>query len=282
MKQTRFARPGATPGRSVHGVITLPEGRGPFPAALCVHGYTISCEWGFWPELARRLAAVGIATARYNASGDGFGADLRTVDGLHAVASNTYSAEIADLDRVRAALASDPRIDSTRAITVGHSRGGAISLMHAAAHGDYRGVVTWAAADSVLRFSQERIAAWRRDGTIDVMHHGVGHRVTLTRALLDDVERHPERFDVLGAMRRLHCPALVIHGALDRAVPVSCAHRLAEAFQHPRSEKLVLDDAGHSFGAREPLVDFPPRLTTLLARTTGFACEMLGVTPPAG
>lgn len=272
MKESGFARPGAIPGCTVRGRVVLPEGDGPFPVVLCSHGYTISCQWGFWPELARRLAALGVASVRYNASGDGFGADLTKVEHLGAVSRNTYSAELADLATVRTFVGMHPELDAVRTVTVGHSRGGVISLLHASGHGGYLGVVTWAAADSVLRFSKERIARWRETGTIDVMHYGLGRRVTLQRDLLDDVDRHPARFDVCAAIRRLGCPALIVHGARDQAVPVACAHVLARA---AGEQAVVIDDAGHSFGARDPLVELPPRLERLFEVTLSFVTSVI-------
>ncbi len=277
MRIEAFSFPGASEGRHVRGRLVLPDGAGPFPFAIFVHGYTISCEWGFWPELSRRLAARGVASLRFNASGDGFGEDLRSVLDLDAVAQNTYGKELLDLAAVRAFAHAHAVLDPRHAAIVGHSRGGAVSVIHADEDRRYAAVALWAASDTVLRFSPSRIALWRARGTIDVTHFGLGRRVVLHRDVLDEVERDRARYDVLAAMSRLDCPVLVLHGALDRAVSISSAHALARAARHPRSRLLVLDDAGHSFGAREPLVEFPERLTTLLQETVGFLTERLGV-----
>jgi dipeptidyl aminopeptidase/acylaminoacyl peptidase len=277
MKVEAIDLPGAVAGRRVLGRLVLPEGSGPFPLVVCVHGYTISCEWGFWPELSARLAARGIASVRSNASGDGFAADLRTVEALDAVAANTYGKELADLAGLRVALSRHAALDPRRAALVGHSRGGAVALLHARETGAYRAVALWAASDSVLRFNPSRKALWRARGSIDVTHFTLGTRVPLARDVLDEVERDPERFDVLAAVRALSAPLLVVHGARDRAVGVRCAHALARASTHPRTRLLVLDDAGHSFGAREPLRDVPQRLATLFDATLDFLDAELGV-----
>ncbi|MBI5852371.1 MAG: alpha/beta fold hydrolase [Planctomycetes bacterium] len=273
--------PGAVRSRRVHGRLTLPDGTGPFPLAIFVHGFTISCEWGFWPELARRLAASGIASLRFNASGDGFGADLRTVDAIEAVAVNTYGKELVDLASVRAYANREPDLDARRAALVGHSRGGAVALLHARDDGRYRALALWAASDKLLRFNPSRKALWRARGAIDVTHFALDRRVPLLRDALDEVEDDPSRFDVLAATASLASPVLVMHGAMDRAISVGGAHAIARAGRHPRSRLRIFDDAGHSFGARDPLPesahDFPARLTRLLDETVAFLARELSV-----
>jgi 3-oxoadipate enol-lactonase len=55
--------------------------------------------------------------------------------------------------------------------------------------------------------------------------------------------RAGSRFDVSGDVGHITSPTLVIHGALDRYVPVANAAALAEAI--PDAKLRVLDDAGH-------------------------------------
>ncbi len=279
MRVSAIDLPGAVRPRRVHGRLALPDGTGPFPLAIFVHGFTISCEWGFWPELARRLAATGIASLRFNASGDGFGADLRTVEAIEAVAVNTYGKELVDLASVRAFVEGRHDVDARRTALVGHSRGGAVALLHARDDVRYRALVLWAASDKLLRFNPSRKALWRARGSIDVTHFALDRRVPLSRDAIDEVESDPARFDVLAAMASLASPVLVMHGAMDRAISVGCAHAIARAARHARSRLLILDDAGHSFGARDPLPgsprDFPARLTRLLDETVAFLAREL-------
>jgi pimeloyl-ACP methyl ester carboxylesterase len=52
---------------------------------------------------------------------------------------------------------------------------------------------------------------------------------------------------------RIRAPTLVVHGALDRIIPVANAHKTAERV---RGAKLrILDDAGHLYPTEEPAVD---------------------------
>lgn len=107
---------------SLHfGELRLPDGPGPFPVAVVIHG-------GCWlsryaslrnsAPLAEALAATGIATwnveyRRYDHPGGGFPGTFRDV------------ADAADHLR---AIARDYPLDSTRVVAVGHSAGGHLAL----------------------------------------------------------------------------------------------------------------------------------------------------------
>lgn len=277
---------GAVGERPARARVVVPPGAGPHPCVVLVHGYMVSSEWGFWPELAERLARIGIASARVTFSGDGVGADLRTIEDLAAVANATYVAELEDLRALRGRLDAMPGLGPFA--LVGHSRGGGMGAVHAAENGDYRAVVLWAAFDGVLRFSDERLRKWREQGWIDVVHYGLADgsarladdaalrapelvvdaarsRIRLDVSVLESALQHAARLDVLGACARLRCPVLVVHGARDRSLPLPVAERLRTA---SRGELVVIEDAGHVFGARDPLVAIPPRLERLLSLTT--------------
>jgi 3-oxoadipate enol-lactonase len=57
----------------------------------------------------------------------------------------------------------------------------------------------------------------------------------------------------LGALSRIAVPTLVVHGALDRVVPVANAHLLAERI--PGARLRILEDAGHLYPTEEPSAD---------------------------
>ncbi len=266
--ERRFELPGSVSGSAVRGLVALPDGDGPFPFVVFVHGYTVSCEWGFYPELSRRLAEHGIASVRFVFSGDGIGADLRTVVDLDAVARNGYTDELADLAGVRAFADAQPELDAERAAVLGHSRGGGMALVHAAEDGAYRTVVGWAPMDSILRFSPERLDQWRRNGEVFVRHHTLDRRVRLCRSVLEDAERNLDRLDIVAQCGRLRCPILVVNGGRDPGLPPASGQRLIAACPMPGSCQVTIEDAGHTFGARDPLPDpMPPRLERLLSVT---------------
>ena len=91
------------PGRIVRGSIDLPRPGGrKRPHAILLHGFKGFAAWGFFPEIARRIAERGCVVVRYDASGNGVGEDGESFTELEAFARNTLSREIEDLEAVRA------------------------------------------------------------------------------------------------------------------------------------------------------------------------------------
>ena len=56
-----------------------------------------------------------------------------------------------------------------------------------------------------------------------------------------------------GRLERITAPTFVVHGALDRIIPVANAHMTAERV--PGAELKILRDAGHLYPTEEPAVD---------------------------
>jgi pimeloyl-ACP methyl ester carboxylesterase len=57
----------------------------------------------------------------------------------------------------------------------------------------------------------------------------------------------------LGALPRIAAPTLVVHGALDRVIPVANAHLIADHI--PGARLRILDEAGHLYPTEAPEVD---------------------------
>ena len=102
----------------MRGSVTLPPSAGSrLPHVVILHGFKGFMDWGFFPELARRFARRGIAAVRFNFSGSGIGADPLAFTETEAFARNTYSRELQDVARVRAAIRTGeiPGLDPRRA-----------------------------------------------------------------------------------------------------------------------------------------------------------------------
>lgn len=273
------------PGRVIRGRIVAAEGAAagpPRPHVLVVHGFKGFMDWGFFPELGRRLAAEGLAAVCFNVSGSGIGPDLHNFTDEEGFAANTYSRELEDIAAVRTWLkgANLGWIDLQVAAIFGHSRGGGMALVHAAEAGDLAAVVTWAAISRVASWDEPTRELWRHQGHVFVHNARTGqdHRIDLT--LLEDAEAHAERLDPVTAAGRITAPLLLVHGDADEAVPATACEALAAA--NPRARTLLVPGAGHTFGARHPLQgEVPGDLETVLGTTCDFLAEHLGLDRPS-
>jgi pimeloyl-ACP methyl ester carboxylesterase len=150
---------------------------------------------------------------------------------------------------------------------VGHSRGGGLAILQAARDRRVRALVTWNAIDHFLRWPEEDIARWRRDGRIEVLNTRTGQSLPIGRDTLDDIDRHgDEALNIRGAAGRIRVPWLIVHGLADQAVPVSVGRDLAARSTGPATLHLV-EGADHTFGCRHPWAGSTAAFDDVLERT---------------
>lgn len=126
------------------GMLTLPEGDGPFPAVVLVHGSGSSNmdekvgKLTPFKDLALGLAERGIAAVRYDKRS--FAHGLKMV--LDKSAPITVWEETID-DALKAAqfLRADRRIDPERVFLAGHSMGAMLAPRIECSGGDFRGLI---------------------------------------------------------------------------------------------------------------------------------------------
>jgi uncharacterized protein len=245
-------------GRVIRGKLEGPRGferaSPPLPHVVVIHGFKGFMDWGFFPDVSRRIAGRGAVAVRFNMSGSGVGEDLETFDEPERFETNTISRELEDLARVRDWVrdAAPSGVDRERAALIGHSRGGGVALLHAAGRRDLAALVAWSAVDDVDRHDPETRRLWRARGHLVVENARTGDRLRLGLDALEDLERNRERFDLVAACRRLAVPALLIHGEADEVVPLAGWRRLAAALDPSLHRTITLPGAGHTFGVAHP------------------------------
>ncbi|WP_435317379.1 alpha/beta fold hydrolase [Haloarchaeobius sp. TZWSO28] len=150
------------------GILTVPEGTGPFPAVLLVHGAGIHDPDGtagnskILKDLAWGLASEGIATLRY---------EKRLAE--HEVADEDYTLDTVVTDDAVAALselAAADAVDEDAVFVAGHSQGGMCAPRITARHGGVAGIVNLdGPADPPLDPEDADIIRYEfeRDGDLD-------------------------------------------------------------------------------------------------------------------
>lgn len=250
----------------------------PGPAVIVLHGFKGFKDWGMFPPFTERLARAGFAAVSLNVSGSG--ADDRGDFSMpDRFGHNTFSAEQEDLDRVLEAL-DRGALDIHRPTSVGivgHSRGGGMAILFAARTPRIGAVATWAAISHVRRWSPEQMVAWRRQGRTDITNARTGEVLPMYPDLLDDIERHAGgRLDIAAAASQLATPWLLVHGTDDQAVRVEEAELLDRVRPATgRNETLILDGAGHTFGAVHPWAGTTPALEATFDATVRFMARHL-------
>jgi len=242
----------------------------PRPAIVVVHGFKGFKDWGLWPSFAERLARAGFSAVNFNLSGSGVD-DSGEFVFPERFGHNTFSAELQDLRRVLDALAAGELgvAPPTGLGLLGHSRGGGMSVLTAAADARVTALVTWAAISTVERWAEPQRAAWRKAGVTPVKNARTGQVLPQYPDILDDIERNPDALDIESAAGRIAVPWLIVHGSEDEAVALREGERLAAAA--PAGTRfLPIAGAGHTFGAAHPWGGSTPELDQVMAATLAF------------
>ncbi|MFG2622976.1 alpha/beta fold hydrolase [Streptomyces sp. NPDC048507] len=152
----------ASDGTPLAGTLTLPDGPGPFPAALMLQGSgpldrdgnTLRLRMDLGPSLASALAAAGIASLRYDRRGTG-----RTPGSWR---DSGFTGNREDAAAALHALADRPEIQADSVSIVGHSEG-AVHGMAIAVHERVCAVVLLAGyartGESALRWQIRSLTA---------------------------------------------------------------------------------------------------------------------------
>lgn len=268
-------------GRDVHGVVHLPEREGPRPAVLICHGFKGFMEWGFFPPLADLLAERGFTAVRFNFPGTGMkpGDDLVTDPEAFRTAklSREVDEVLALLDALTEGQLARGRVDADRLGLVGHSRGGATSILATArAGGRVKALVSWAAVASYVElYGAETLKLWRERGSLPVANARTGQELEVSVEALEDLEAGGDALVPEQAAARIEVPWLIVHGADDEAVPVEHGRRLAAAAGGPH-ELLEVGATGHTFGAVHPFAGPTPELIQVLNATQTWLRRHLG------
>ncbi len=214
-------------GYPVHGWLALPDGPGPHPVLLAVHGGPFApYEWSFFDE-AQVYASAGYAVVLANPRGSaGYGqAHGRAVVGRFG------TVDVDDLLAMLDAALARPELDAGRVGVMGGSYGGFMTTWLAAHHGE-RFRAAW---------SERAVNAWDSfAGSSDVgweFVQGYGfHGPDVQR------DRSP-----LSYADKIDMPFAVVHSEQDWRCPVEQAQRLFVALRRAGAdaELLLFPGEGH-------------------------------------
>ena len=236
-----------------------PEGEGPFPVVLTVHGGPESQWRPFFSQSAgpitQYLLSRGYAVAAPNVRGStGYGKRYEHLDDVELRLDS-----VRDLAELYAWLSERPEIDGSRAVVFGGSYGGYMVLAALAFHPEL-----WAAGISFVGLSNlvtflENTSEYRRAAR--EREYG---SLAADRELL-------EQISPVSRVDEIRAPLFLEHGRNDPRVPVSESEHIHAALTERgiRCELVIYEDEGHSIEKVANRID-------VLERVAGFLDEVLG------
>lgn len=223
------------------------------PLLIFAHGYKGYKDWGAWDLMARKFAEAGFFFVKFNFSHNGTTlSQPKEFDDLEAFGNNNFSKEISDYDEVLNFFSQDSRVDKEQVIIIGHSRGGGISVIKAFEDERIKILVSLAGVSNFkYRFPRDqRFEDWKNSGVMYSENKRTHQQMPHYFQFYEDYEKNETRFDIQYAAQHLQKPFLVIQGTNDDAVKDKEAFLLHDWCK--KSELLIMENANHVFGAKEP------------------------------
>lgn len=265
--------------RSIPVDVYIPKGSIPKPVVLFAHGFKGFKDWGIWDLVARSFVKAGFVFLKFNFSHNGTSPEhlLDFVD-LDAFGRNNYTLELEDLDLVLGALQNGQlieakEIDRRRIFIIGHSRGGGITAIKAAADERIAAWLGWASVKDLAyawRGNETLISEWRAKGVYEIKNGRTKQMMPLYYQLYEDFVANEQYYSVERAIRSMNKPMLVIHGTEDPAVSVKVTTSFKE--WNASLKVRLIQGADHVFGGRHPNVEktLPAHAAMLVNQSIDF------------
>lgn len=244
------------------------------PLVIFVHGFKGFKDWGQFPLVADFFSKNGIAFLKMNFSFNGTTPEspIDFVD-LEAFGENNFSKEIIDITSLINVLHSKNslldlnEIDLTNITLMGHSKGGATSIITGNENIYIQKIVTWGAVlDIHKRYASSELEAWKNAGVIYIYNGRTDQQMPLYYQLAEDALNQAERFNISTLLKKSRKPTLLIHGNEDETV---LPNELTIAKQAQNKNIIIHEINGsHTFDGIHPYTNnsLPP--------STMEACEL--------
>jgi esterase/lipase len=243
------------------------------PCLIFVHGFKGFKDWGFGPYVGDYFSKMGFFVLTFNFSHNGVGDSLTDFVELDKFAENTFSIEIDELKEL--ILAYDFGFfgnSSNKGIgLIGHSRGGAISLLVGSESDDVKAVCAWSTVSNFDRYTDRQKDEWKKRGNIEILNTRTKQRMRLNISLLEDIENNKEgSLNIEQAVKNLNKPMLIVQGKNDLAVSVKEAEKLYNWSNKDLTELNIIPAAGHTFDIKHPFDGSNKKFDTVLNKTNIF------------
>ena len=274
IRQDSFSLAGSN-DKIIFGDVTYDDKNTIGPLVIFIHGFKGFKDWGAHNLVARHFAINGFRYLKFNLSHSGVTENNPTdVSDFETFASNTVSKEMVDVDLVISYALKN--LNVSEVFLIGHSRGGGLGILQAAANPRVQALVTWsaiAAFDSLWKKDQEN--DWRKNGKIYVENTRTKEKMPLNIELLTDFESNKAKLNIIESAKQINIPWLIVQGDDDVNVPFSTAQQLADANLNAKLFKV--EGANHVYGVSHPYQQesLPAQLFKVCEKSIAFFKEAL-------
>jgi dipeptidyl aminopeptidase/acylaminoacyl peptidase len=238
-----------TEGGKAEAFLVRPEGRGPFPLIVLVHGHNRNGKGAEVLTPVAQLFANHMCYAALAVSLPGYGDTQVANGGDRSIVAGVLADGVADATRLS-------WIDPKRVVLYGFSRGAVFGASSVSRLPQLKAVILHSGAYDLARLYQDTSASWVR------------------QVLNPTGDANPKLFNVLPDVDKWSAPTLVLHGAKDALLPVNQAEMLDQRLtaDHIPHRTVIFPDAGH----RLPLDEVAKAVFAFLQQYVGSGCATNG------
>ena len=156
------------------------------------HGFKGFKDWGPFNEMAKSFANENLFFIKFNFSHNGTSVEdpYNFVD-LESFGKNNFSLELDDLNYIINWIINNDsftnEIDINKINLLGHSRGGAISILKAAEDSRIKKVISWASpSDFTNRMDDSKISLWKEKGVAYVFNSRTNQNMPMYYQFYED------------------------------------------------------------------------------------------------
>ena len=220
----------------IPATVCIPDGEGPFPFVVMFHGTGSNRDeaGGGYAMLAPKLAAAGIASARFDFVGSG--------DSKGDYRDYTLTSGMGDGEKVIEYMQSLPQIAGDRIGVLGWSQGGTVAMLTAGRDERVKSMVTWAGAVDMSFYEADKYETAKKDGYAEVAFEW---REPLNFSL--DWFEEVRNIKIADELKNYKGAVLAIAGSLDDVVPLTDLDTIVSACRSEKAQKYLIEGADHTF-----------------------------------
>lgn len=243
------------------------------PCLIFVHGFKGFKDWGFFPFLGNYFSDKGFFVLTFNFSHNGVNSSTSLFSEMDKFAKNTISLEISELNELIIAYNDGyfGEKKSNKVALIGHSRGGAVSLLSSLVNRIPVAYVVWSSVAKLDRYTERQKNEWRKKGFIEAFNSRTRQMMRMNIDLLDDIENNINgSLNLENSVKSLNKPLLIIHGEEDLTVPISEAEQIFSWSDQKITEIFRVPNTGHTFDIVHPFEGTNKKFDSILDKTNGF------------
>ena len=229
------------------------------PVVVFAHGFKGFKDWGAWPLAAEIFAVKGLPFFKFNFSHNGTSPEnLSKFVDLESFGNNNFKKELDDLGSVIDFISRKaPSFDfdwNGDICLIGHSRGGAITLLKTAQDERISKCATWASISNLERYIEmKNFSEWKQAGVHFIKNGRTNQNMPIYFQFVEAYANHASVLNLDKNLEKIEAPLLIVHGDKDNVVPIDDAHTIYEDVPH--AILLEIEGANHTFNTSHPLTE---------------------------